>query len=71
MSNISLNRDIGYWCQVIIIEANTVPGMTPSTVLIHQVFSIMVFGVLFVDSHYLVTNKVCLPQEGMPTFLDF
>lgn len=25
------------WLQVLIIEVNTVPGMTPSTVLIHQV----------------------------------
>lgn len=64
MSNISLNHDIGYWCQVIIIEANTVPGMTPSTVLIHQVFSIMVFGVPSFCGFTLSSDKQSLFASG-------
>lgn len=38
LSNIRPNNPIIY-VQVLIIEVNTVPGMTPSTVLIHQVMT--------------------------------
>lgn len=39
--------------QVLIIEVNTVPGMTPSTVLIHQVMTISLMQMIQYSSNEL------------------
>lgn len=43
--------------KVLIIEVNTVPGMTPSTVLIHQVFPLKLF--LLRGENYFASNNNC------------
>lgn len=54
---------IGDYLQVLIIEVNTVPGMTPSTVLIHQVLTIILIYLIHLFQRNL--NMITVPQISL------
>lgn len=53
------------YVQVLIIEVNTVPGMTPSTVLIHQVMTISLMQMIQYSSNETLNHRNFCWKHGM------